>query len=124
MDGDPTPRRVRGPSDAEILGIKGGLTNGLRFEGFSRNLLLMLGCFDGIGISVGSPGGALRLVSRLAGTDSMSVTVDELKDGPVADTPGYISAWHGTRMRKLLQQFCCHFNNMAECICVHKSLLR
>lgn len=87
MVGHPKPWGVRGPSDSRVLGIKGGLRDGFRFEGFSRNLLLMLGCFEGIGISVGSPGGALRLVSRLGGTDSMSVTVDELKDAPVAHTP-------------------------------------
>ena len=64
MVGDPRPR-----------GIKGGLREGL--GGKSRNLLLLEGCL-GSGLRVGSPGGALRLVSRLGGTDNKSVTVEEL----------------------------------------------
>jgi len=64
---------VSGSSVTKGFGARGGLSRVL--EGLRR--LLPAGCL-GVRVKVGSPGGALRLVSMLAGTDKMSVTREVL----------------------------------------------
>lgn len=111
--GDPGPK-----------GIRGGFREGPPWSlgGLSMNLLLLEGCLCE-GARVGSPGGALRLVSRLGGTDSRSVTVEELKDGPVVSKGlgfsklpvllhtqlAYVSEnLYSTRMTSQLSRTCLH----------------